>query len=312
LSEGSRCSQAMVSLNEAPAPPGTFGPLENSGGTIEITPTDIENPLGNGAEGIVYPCWDGTGRMLAVKATDLKKKNALLDPQFLKRRHNKAHKEIVILKQLHHTNCLGIVDIYWDVRWVMLVMERAAGGDLLGVVSRKMFTNCHGENAALTEFESSYISAQLFAALSYLHSLGIMHRDVKLENIFDTRTIVARWPDQEELIDIKLGDYGLSKLMEGEVTNTKLGTPMYYAPELIQCSKYTFSVDIWAAGVTLHTMLHGEYTFDENDIYRTAFAINRSLSDDLRDFLCGLLKADPAERLPIAKCLAHPWTLLGR
>lgn len=112
----------------------------------------------------------------------------------------------------------------------MIVMENICGGDLLSFVRKR---------TKLTESTAKFIFRQIIEALQYIHSLNIVHRDIKLDNI---------------LIDlsnnIKICDFGVSKYVKkGEIMFDQCGTPAYIAPEILKNNGYEgFSVDFWSAG----------------------------------------------------------------
>lgn len=102
---------------------------------------------------------------------------------------------------------------------------------------------------------------QLISAMEYLHSLRIIHRDLKMANIF---------LDKE--VNLKLGDFGLSAKIEfaEEKKRTMCGTPNYIAPEIIQGeSGHSYEVDIWSTGVICYAMILGRPPFETSDVKKT-------------------------------------------
>lgn len=92
-------------------------------------------------------------------------------------------------------------------------------------------------------FTESYIirmATQLTEALHYIHSQNILHRDIKPSNIFLT-----------ENGDVKIGDFGISKLMTSSLASTAVGTPQYMSPERCKSKPYTYKSDMWAMGCVL-------------------------------------------------------------
>ncbi len=84
---------------------------------------------------------------------------------------------------------------------------------------------------------------QLAHALQHVHSLAVIHRDVKAQNVFLTGTGI-----------LKLGDFGVAKALTHthSVARTFIGTPSYLAPELVEGEPYSYSADIWALGVLVY------------------------------------------------------------
>lgn len=96
---------------------------------------------------------------------------------------------------------------------------------------------------------------QIASALYYLHSYGIAHRDLKLENILLV--------DESDESPIKLADFGLAKMLgPNETSNEKFGTMGYVAPEVLLGWSYTKSVDLWSLGVIIYILMSGMLPFD--------------------------------------------------
>ena len=104
----------------------------------------------------------------------------------------------------------------------------------------------------LTEPEVQYFLLQIIDAIKYLHNRRIIHRDLKLGNIF-----------LDDNLDVKVGDFGLATELNepNERKKTMCGTPNYIAPEILQSEgkrAYSYEVDIWAIGVITYTLLIGK------------------------------------------------------
>jgi len=159
-----------------------------------------------------------------------------------------------------------------------------------------------------------------------MHSRGVIHRDLKPENIL----VVEVHPTQTEnsgevveLLDVKIADFGLSKIIsEGaSFAKTCVGTPQYWAPEVLGVQagggSYGQAADFWGLGVVLFVMLSGRYPFDgrkkplEEQIQTASFNMDtarwRSLSEEAKDLVRGLLRVNPIDRLQLEDCLIHPW-----
>jgi len=280
----------------------SIGPLAFSGDTL-----DIGEMIGSGATANVYACTRRrTGEQLAVKVIDAMRMKTLENSdQALQR----LEVEVQALRDATHERCLGLKDIYRTKRWVCIVMERLRGGELFDqIINRRR----------LSEFEARYVFRQVVEGLMFLHSRNIAHRDIKPENILVVDMKDSPPPDVGTLIDVKIADFGLSKLMAISQPTSMVGTPQYWAPEVLDSmgeNPYDQRADLWSLGATLYVMLRGQYPFKGdglNEKIRTANfdmsgAIWSQISEDAKDLIRKLLRVNPAERLSLEDCLQHPW-----
>jgi hypothetical protein len=205
---------------------------------------------------------------------------------------------------------------FQDGPGIYLVMEHCGGGDLLERLLH--------EGRAMAEARvAREVAAPLLAALAGLHGLRIVHRDVKLENIFIGGADGG----------VRLGDFGLTMSLAQELAISPVGTVEYMAPEVVAlppvdavtsgavtaadiavCDE---KVDVWALGVTLYELLTGHLPFEGPDkagvkaaIARGAMRpLPRGLSPGAADLLRLMLAHAPGDRPSAASLLAHPWVM---
>ncbi|KAG6952498.1 hypothetical protein JG688_00013296 [Phytophthora aleatoria] len=209
--------------------------------------------------------------------------------------------EIAILKLVHHPNIIRLYDVYEDRQYIFIVTELVSGGELFNrIVGR----------ARYTEVEARLVMRPLLESVNYLHRLGIVHRDLKPENILCG----------EALTDLKIADFGLSKLVHPEeLMKMPCGTLNYVAPEVLALVGYGREADIWSLGVIMYLLLRGELPFygkaKSEVIQKTLHAeVNletdsawRNVSPAGKALLRGLLTKDPARRLTAQDALLHEW-----
>ena len=159
----------------------------------------------------------------------------------------RINREIELWKPLDHDNLCRLLDVIVDEKEckVAFIMEYAEDGDLLNLLSEKSLA---------TEVIKDYFR-QLCEAVKYLHGKGVIHSDVKLENILLNGKM------------IKLSDFGLARLVSSRSIDENCGTVEYAAPELLQTigsevDYDPFKADIWALGVALYALLHRQFPFD--------------------------------------------------
>ena len=153
---------------------------------------------------------------------------------------------------------------------------------------------------------------QIISALVYIHSRNVIHRDLKIGNLFIS-----------EKMEIKLGDFGLASKLdyEGQKRKTICGTPNYIAPEVLDSKLgHSFEVDIWALGVILYTLLIGRPPFETNDVKKTynlikmnaySFPDQISISQEAKSLITQILKSDPSRRPSLSEILDHEFFHMG-
>jgi serine/threonine protein kinase len=200
----------------------------------------VGDVIGEGINGEVHIGWDRiTNEPVAIKSIpyegDFK---VTLDPE--------AEAEIEIVKNIHHPYLVKTYDIFrdGDKKKVYMVMEYVPGGELFARVA-------NDGGSLVKEGDAIRIARDLLSGVMYLHSLNIVHRDIKLENILCTSE------DRTKPIHIKLADFGLSSKLTGKEQSLQslVGTSFYLAPEIITKQGYGSSVDAWAIGVVFYIVV---------------------------------------------------------
>ncbi|KAG9269289.1 NUAK family SNF1-like kinase 1 [Astyanax mexicanus] len=194
--------------------------------------------LGKGTYGKVKRAVEReTGKTVAIKSIKKERLSEDLDRAHIRR-------EIEITSSLSHSNIIQIYEVFESREKIVMVMEYASGGELYEYIQTRQ---------RLTEEEARYFFRQITSAVLYCHTNGVVHRDLKLENIL---------LDQD--LNVKLADFGLSnQYQKGHFLQTFCGSPLYASPEIINGLPYQGpEVDCWALGVLLYALVYGLMPFD--------------------------------------------------
>mmetsp|Transcript_36214 Transcript_36214/g.94056 ORF Transcript_36214/g.94056 Transcript_36214/m.94056 type:complete len:358 (+) Transcript_36214:264-1337(+) len=221
---------------------------------------------------------------------------------------SQVENEIGILKRLKHPNVLELTDVFVEPDAYRLVTPLHSGGDLLEALRYR---------GSFTEDDARTIMRSVLGALKHIHSHGIAHRDLKLENL-----LLA---EPHDLSRIVLIDFGLATDMTDNPCGSACGTPMYVAPEVISdvdsrtgLSRYGCGCDVWSAGVVLFMLLSGSPPFSSANVkdlmkeIRTATVrfhdpVWHLISDEARSLIMALLTAAPEDRITVDAALNHRW-----
>jgi polo-like kinase 1 len=155
----------------------------------------------------------------------------------------------------------------------------------------------------LTELEAQYFMYQILLAVQYMHHERVIHRDLKLGNLF-----------LDKNMEIKIGDFGLAAQLEfdDERKKTICGTPNYIAPEILNNKGHSYEVDIWSVGVILYTLLVGKPPFETNTVKDTykkirensySFPLTRTISEKAKRFIRKMLDPNPELRPTVVEAL---------
>ncbi|XP_021329890.1 hormonally up-regulated neu tumor-associated kinase isoform X1 [Danio rerio] len=240
-----------------------------------------------------------TGEKVAVKIID--KKKAKKDSYVLKNLRREGN----IQQMIRHPHIAQLLDIMETENRFYLVMELCPGGNLMNYIY---------ENKRLEEREANKYVRQLVMAVEHLHRAGVVHRDLKIENLL-----------LDDHDNLKLIDFGLSNsagiLGYSDPFSTQCGSPAYAAPELLSRKKYGPKVDVWSIGVNMYAMLTGTLPFTVepfslNALYKKMInkemnPLPSNISSDAKHLLEVLLEPKPDLRPNIHQVLSHPWLQLG-
>ncbi|SCZ98161.1 BZ3500_MvSof-1268-A1-R1_Chr3-3g06624 [Microbotryum saponariae] len=221
-------------------------------------------------------------------------------------------------RRLRHPHILALYEIIATESSIYLVTELCTGGELFDYLVEK---------GRLSASETRRIFGQLVLGVAHLHQSGVVHRDLKLENVL-----------LDERVNVKIADLGFGREFEkGRWMDTWVGTLGYCAPEVVAAKRYhgegasrnlysmvwisaliqarkSTEVDIWSLGVILYTLLAGSLPFDDDDeglmkemILKCEYDIPTWLDDDATDLIQNILVLDPMRRLTLKAILAHPF-----
>ncbi|KAF9869630.1 hypothetical protein CkaCkLH20_12927 [Colletotrichum karsti] len=292
----------------------------------------LGNTIGEGEFGKVKLGWkqDG-GVQVAIKL--IKRDSVGNNPSRLA----KIYREIAILRGISHPNIVRLHEMVETERHIGIILEYASGGELFDYILNHRYLK---DNAARRLF------AQLISGVGYLHKKGIVHRDLKLENLLldRNRNIIitdfgfANTFDADEELsedeELNLGDrefvkkLGLDRIKtngtrKGDLMQTSCGSPCYAAPELVVSdSLYTGrKVDVWSCGVILYAMLAGYLPFDDDPanpegdninllykyIVNTPLTFPEYVTPHARDLLRRILVPNPRKRADLFEVARHSW-----
>ncbi|XP_046382501.1 serine/threonine-protein kinase SIK3 homolog isoform X2 [Ischnura elegans] len=231
-----------------------------------------------------------TKTKVAVKIIDKTK----LDEENLK----KIFREIQIMKKLRHPHIIRLYQVMETEKMIYLVTEFASNGEIFDYIVEK---------GRMSEEEARSVFRQIVSAVNYCHSMNVVHRDLKAENLL-----------LDANMDIKLADFGFSNhFLPGQKLSTWCGSPPYAAPELFEGRKYDGpKADIWSMGVVLYVLVCGVLPFDGDTLQSLRarvitgmFRIPFFMSADCEHLIRHMLVVDPERRLSIQQVLDHRWMM---
>ncbi|CAO0802861.1 unnamed protein product [Mucor circinelloides] len=289
---------------------------------------DLIKKLGEGAFSNVYEAIDKkTGQHVAIKIVRKFELSQIQKASVLK--------EVQIMRTLNHPSIIKMLAFIETKDYFFLVLELMNGGEIFHQIVQLTY---------FSEDLARHCIKQVAEGIRYLHEeRGVVHRDIKPENIlFESIPFMERktspLPTQPEDDDepkedegefvsglggggigrVKIADFGLSKVVWDKHTMTPCGTVGYTAPEIVNDMRYSKSVDMWALGCVLYTMLCGFPPFYDESIATLTQKVAKGqytflspwwdhISVDAKHLIHHLLDINPKKRYTIDQFLAHPW-----
>jgi serine/threonine protein kinase len=242
-------------------------------------------------------CYVGTSLSSRTNyAIKLVAKSSLVKP----RAKQKLQSEIKIHRSLRHVHVVRFERVFEDKHNAYILLELCNNNSMSELMKRRK---------KVSEPEARFYMSQLINGLKYLHGKAVIHRDLKLGNLF---LDAKMW--------LKMGDFGLATRLThpSERKRTICGTPNYIAPEILdgKVEGHSFPVDIWSAGVVLYTLLVGKPPFESKDVkstYKRILANSYSFPDhtpvcaSAKALISEMLQHDPSKRPRLDDISTHPF-----
>lgn len=254
--------------------------------------------------------------------------------------------EIHILKKLNHPHIVALTDCKKTDKYIHLIMEFCSVGDLSVIIKKRdRLVSIHPAlesmvqdyppiaGSGLHEVVVRHFLKQLASALEYLRKDGLVHRDVKPQNLLldpppgwngsigdqqfpleGSRALVGL----PSLPILKLADFGFARVLPAtSLAETLCGSPLYMAPEILRYEKYDATADLWSVGTVLYEMIVGRPPFRapnhvdllrkiETKMDQIDFPSACTASEDIRGLVRALLKRNPLERMSFQEFFDHP------
>ncbi|CAM4589733.1 serine/threonine-protein kinase Nek4 isoform X1 [Caretta caretta] len=216
------------------------------------------------------------------------------------RERKAAEQEAQLLSQLKHPNIVTYRESWEGEDGLLyIVMGFCEGGDLYHKLKEQ-------RGKPLPENQVVEWFVQIAMALQYLHEKHILHRDLKTQNVFLTRTNI-----------IKVGDLGIARVLENQydMASTLIGTPYYMSPELFSNKPYNYKSDVWALGCCVYEMATLKHAFNAKDMNSLVYRIiegklppmPKDYSPQLAELIRTMLSKKPEERPNVKSILRQPY-----
>ncbi|KAG8711621.1 signal transducing kinase of the PAK [Ceratobasidium sp. 394] len=209
--------------------------------------------------------------------------------------------EILVIRSLHHPNIIGYIDSFLHNDFIWIAMEYMGGGSLADIVT----------TSPMTEGQIAAVSRETAQGLEHLHRHGVVHRDIKSDNVLLSMQG-----------DVKIANFWSSAQISDPAKSTlriRVGSLCWMAPEIVAWKEYGPKVDIWSLGIMTIEMIHGGPPYMDEEPFRVLHliatngaptdAIPEVLSPLFKDYLVKMLEVDAEQRPDAAQLLQHPFLL---
>jgi len=235
-------------------------------------------------------------RRVAIKIISKKKAPEDYLTKFLPR-------EIQVLKRLRHPNCISLLEAIETNTRIYLIMNLAENGDLLEYIR---------ERGPMPDEDARKYFRNLITAIEYFHSLGIVHRDLKCENLLldlNFHVVVSDFGfARGQMVNPETGKRRLSQ--------TFCGSYAYAPPEILRGIAYDGTIaDIWSIGVILYTMVSASLPFDDSNLKTLLeqvmrpvhFSSRKKITPEAKDLICRMLEPSVEKRFTVKDIKEHCW-----
>ncbi|EGR31851.1 never in mitosis gene A-related kinase, putative [Ichthyophthirius multifiliis] len=248
----------------------------------------VQKPIGQGKFSTVYKAETSDNKIAALKKIKI---FDMMDPK----QRDKCLKEVELMKPLDHKNIIKYLDSFIHNNELIIVTEWAEKGDLKRLIKIQQQEENPFEELKIWEYMN-----QIASALNHMHEKRIMHRDLKPANIFIASDDI-----------LKIGDLGLGREFSSETIEaySKVGTPLYMSPELLNGEGYDMKSDIWSLGCIIYEFCELKSPFrNENekmslmDLFNKITQgqykkISKRYSEELSNIIDQMIIVDPSKRI---------------
>ncbi|KAJ6648421.1 Serine/threonine-protein kinase polo [Pseudolycoriella hygida] len=220
----------------------------------------------------------------------------IVSKSLLIKEHNQREKltqEMMIHQTLDHKNIVKFLSFFEDAINIYIVLE---------LCENRSMMELHQRRRVITDYECRFYMYQILEGVKYLHENNIIHRDLKLGNLF-----------LNDQLNVKIGDFGLATRIEfdGERKKTLCGTPNYVAPEVLTEIGHSFEADIWSIGCVMYALLVGRPPFETKTLRETYrkikmcdYKMPKIVCPSATEMIIAMLQSNPQKR-PCANKLLH-------